>query len=151
MSHESFSEMTPLRVIEVTAAIHSISANVLRGNSRTSAVSHARWMAMAMMRQVWPATTLERIGKEFGGRDHSTISYGLGCFQRLLDSELATQHRWNELCRRLGIEELGFMVDIDHPGQTQLIPPLPETPAPPSLPRLRIILEIKVEEMPDGG
>ena len=57
---------------EVVAVYYNIAPDEIRSKKRTAAITYARHVAMYLSRMMldWP---LKNIGKDFGGRDHSTI------------------------------------------------------------------------------
>jgi len=57
---------------EVVAAYYNIQANDIRAKKRTADITHARHVAMYLSRMIVDKA-LKHIGKDFGGRDHSTI------------------------------------------------------------------------------
>ena len=55
----------------------------LRGDKRTADIAYARHVAMYLCRELTEAS-LPQIGDRFGGRDHSTVLYGVNRINRLL-------------------------------------------------------------------
>jgi len=55
----------------------------LRGDKRTADIAYARHVAMYLCRELTEAS-LPQIGDRFGGRDHSTVLYGVNRVSRLL-------------------------------------------------------------------
>ncbi|MGZ4199425.1 MAG: chromosomal replication initiator protein DnaA [Thermoleophilia bacterium] len=55
----------------------------LRGDKRTADIAYARHVAMYLCRELTEAS-LPQIGDRFGGRDHSTVLYGVNRISRLL-------------------------------------------------------------------
>ena len=51
------------------------------GPSRRASVSSARKVAMYIVREI-TGMSMEDIGSEFGGRDHSTVVYGINDVQK---------------------------------------------------------------------
>ena len=68
--------VTVSRIITEVARTYNISADEIRGRKRTANVSAARRTAMYVVREI-TGMSMEDIGREFGGRDHSTIVYSL--------------------------------------------------------------------------
>lgn len=66
----------------------------MRGTTRNASIVRARGLAAHLARGLTP-TSLQQIGKFFGGRDHSTILHACRKTDALLatDTELATLHR----------------------------------------------------------
>jgi len=67
---------TPEAVIEAVADFYSLSPEDLKGRSRSQKVVKPRQIAMYLARQETKAS-LPKIGKALGGRDHTTVLYGL--------------------------------------------------------------------------
>ena len=64
------------KIITEVANVYGVSADDMRSNKRSSVVSAARKIAIFIVREV-TGMSLTDIGKEFGGRDHSTIVYAI--------------------------------------------------------------------------
>ena len=67
---------TPEAVIEAVANFYSLGPEELKGRSRNKKVVKPRQIAMYLARQETKAS-LPQIGKALGGRDHTTVLYGL--------------------------------------------------------------------------
>lgn len=67
---------TPAAVIGAVADFYSLSLEDLKGRSRKKKVVKPRQIAMYLARQETKAS-LPQIGKALGGRDHTTVLYGL--------------------------------------------------------------------------
>ena len=59
--------------IKATARAFNVTMAEMKSQRRAHYVSHPRQAAMLLAR--WEGFTLARIGREFGDRDHSTVSY----------------------------------------------------------------------------
>jgi len=87
-------EQRPLRVSEILEAVSShfgIRLQDLLGRKRTRSISQPRQIAMYLARKLTPLS-LEEIGMQFGGRDHSTVLHAERSIEntRGADRELAT-------------------------------------------------------------
>jgi chromosomal replication initiator protein len=96
-------DQLPLRVSEVLDAVckhFGIRLQDLLGRKRTRSVSHPRQIAMYLARKLTPLS-LEEIGMQFGGRDHSTVLHA----ERSINAEQAKNHdlatTLNQLTTRL--------------------------------------------------
>ncbi len=69
-------ECTPQAVIEAVADFYSLSPEDLKGRSRSQKVAKPRQIAMHLARQETKAS-LPQIGRALGGRDHTTVLYGV--------------------------------------------------------------------------
>ena len=78
-----------LRQIAQAAARHfSLKLRDLKSSSRRQAVVRARGVAMYLIRLL-TQSSLEEIGRYFGGRDHTTVLYGCRKTEELLLHEPA--------------------------------------------------------------
>ena len=68
--------VTVEKIIDEVGRTYSVTVEDIRSRKRTSMVSNARKVAMYVVREITGMSTLE-IGREFGGRDHSTVVYVL--------------------------------------------------------------------------
>ncbi len=66
----------PVAAIERVAAYFGLTLADLTGRRRTADVAHARQVAMYLLREEHQLS-LPAIGEQLGGRDHSTVSYGI--------------------------------------------------------------------------
>ena len=64
------------KIITDVSKVYNVSVNDIRGKSRKQEVAEARKMSMYIIKEVC-GLTMEEIGKEFGGRDHSTVVYSI--------------------------------------------------------------------------
>lgn len=71
-------------VIRIVADVFNLRASDLISKSRDWDIAHPRQLAMVLMRQVVPSISYAGIGKALGGRDHTTILYGVEKVERLL-------------------------------------------------------------------
>lgn len=66
----------PDALIRLVASHFQLKAEDLRGRTRTKVVANARQIAMFLLREEH-ALSLPAIGAQLGGRDHSTVRYGI--------------------------------------------------------------------------
>lgn len=83
------SETQPLpvtveKILSEVARTYNTSAEMLRGPSRRANVSSARKVSMYVVREI-TGMSMEDIGGEFGGRDHSTVVYSINDVQAKLE------------------------------------------------------------------
>lgn len=67
---------TPSLIISQVCKFYSVDESVLRGTLKTKGTAEARQVAIYLVRKLTTLSTPD-IGKEFGGRDHSTILYAI--------------------------------------------------------------------------
>jgi len=70
------SPCSPDTLIRIVAAHFKLMPEELRGRKRTKEVANARQIAMFLLREEH-ALSLPVIGHHLGGRDHSTVRYGV--------------------------------------------------------------------------
>ncbi|MBM2832476.1 MAG: dnaA [Dehalococcoidia bacterium] len=69
------SHLTADAIVEATANYYKLSVETIRGQRRDQDTAQARQVAMYLIREETHASLAE-IGRELGGRDHTTILYG---------------------------------------------------------------------------
>ena len=70
------------------AKTYNVTADDIRGKKRAAPISAARQAAVYCVREI-TQMSLEAIGKEFSGRDHSTIGYAI---QQIEDAVKSDEH-----------------------------------------------------------
>ncbi len=65
------------KIIDEVAKTYNVTTDDIRSSRRSADVSVARQVAIYVAREI-TQLPLSAIGKEFGGRDHSTMVYALG-------------------------------------------------------------------------
>jgi len=73
--HPHRQELTPAQVIEAVARHYGVHPEDLRGKNRSQEVAVPRQIAMYLIREEL-GLPLAEIGRELGGRDHTTVLYG---------------------------------------------------------------------------
>jgi chromosomal replication initiator protein len=93
---------------EIQAAVcehFGLSARDLLSSSRTARVAWPRQLAMYLAREL-TGQSLPAIGREFGGRDHTTVMYACRRAARRLEADGDARAAVEKLCRTL---------EVDHP------------------------------------
>lgn len=102
----------PLKVIVAVAAREAgYDASDLTGSSRKASVSSIRHMAMMVAHDLRPDVSLRQIGDAFGGRDHSSVSYGISQSRNALCLSPEASARYRSLLS--AIERQGLSVSLD--------------------------------------
>ena len=78
--------ITVEKILSEVARTYNTTADMLRGPSRRSNVSSARKVSMYVVREI-TGMSMEDIGSEFGGRDHSTVVYSSNDMQKKLETD----------------------------------------------------------------
>lgn len=82
----------------LVAADFGISVRKLDGVSRSQPIVRARWAAMWLLREARGLSTTQ-IGAQLGGKDHTTVVYGLKMIEELRGCNLALAARLDGLLR----------------------------------------------------
>ena len=91
---------SPETIINVVAEVLKISPEDLKGSSRRREISHARHIAMYLMRQ-HTDLSLPRIGEEFGGKDHTTVMYSCDKIAKQLRKDRQLSQTISQLSDRI--------------------------------------------------
>lgn len=86
------------KIISEVARTYNVSPTDIRGPKRNSNVSAARRTAIYIVREV-TGMSMEDIGKEFGGRDHSTIVYAMRVIERDLKKDQHLQETVSDIIK----------------------------------------------------
>ncbi|MEG0751723.1 MAG: chromosomal replication initiator protein DnaA [Oscillospiraceae bacterium] len=89
------SEQQPLpvtveKIIGEVARTYSVSPEDIRSAKQNAAISGPRQVAMYIVREV-TGMTMERIGTEFGGRNHATVVYGIDKVGKQIETDTRTR------------------------------------------------------------
>ena len=79
-------DIQPQRVVDLVADAFNLTSDRLMGRDRSKAVALPRQIAMYLMRQE-ADISLPQIGRELGGRDHSTVMYAIKKVTDLLERD----------------------------------------------------------------
>ena len=74
------------RIINEVARTYNVSPEEIRGRKRNATVAAARRTAMYVVRKIL-SMSMEDIGREFGGRDHSTVVYSLNEAEKAIETD----------------------------------------------------------------
>jgi chromosomal replication initiator protein len=77
--------LTPVKIIETVAKYYQVEPRAMRGKARAKEIVLPRQVAMYLMREETDTPLLE-IGRELGGRDHSTVLHGHEKIQNQMDT-----------------------------------------------------------------
>ena len=76
ISSENNRKVTPELIVDIVAEHYNITASDLKSNKRNAEIAYPRQICMYLMRTM-TETSLKAIGVILGGKDHSTIKYGI--------------------------------------------------------------------------
>ncbi len=94
--------LTPERILAAVAQYYGLDPTVLTGKSRKREATHARHIAMYLMRKLLNLP-LKAIGERFGGRDHTTVLHACEHIEHQLPHSAALKQALNQIEQTLGI------------------------------------------------
>ncbi|QIW15283.1 chromosomal replication initiation protein DnaA [Pasteurellaceae bacterium RH1A] len=98
---DSYDKLITIENIQnVVAEFYHIKPADLKSKTRTRSIARPRQMAMALAKEL-TSHSLPEIGREFGGRDHTTVMHACKAINKLRDSDSATQEDYVLLTRKL--------------------------------------------------
>ncbi|MDO9871916.1 chromosomal replication initiator protein DnaA [Glaesserella parasuis] len=97
----SYDHLITIENIQKTVAeYYNIKMADLKSKSRTRSVARPRQMAMALAKEL-TNHSLPEIGREFGGRDHTTVMHACKTINELRDTDNSIQEDYTNLTRKL--------------------------------------------------
>lgn len=97
----SYDHLITIENIQKTVAeYYNIKMSDLKSKSRTRSVARPRQMAMALAKEL-TTHSLPEIGREFGGRDHTTVMHACKTINELRDTDNGIQEDYTNLTRKL--------------------------------------------------
>jgi chromosomal replication initiator protein len=93
-------QITPGVILEATARQFGLEVAQLQGKSRTRDLVHARQVGMYVCRELTDLS-YPQIGKEFGGRDHTTVIYAYEKVSKLMKERRKTYEDVTSLVQQL--------------------------------------------------
>jgi chromosomal replication initiator protein len=87
-------------IIKEVSRYFSIPINDITGTKRNKFISHARQLAMYLSREL-TSSSLPRIGKSFGNRDHSTVIYAISKVSGLINKDKSVYHQIREITSKI--------------------------------------------------
>jgi len=98
--HRARPAITMDQILERVAAHYQVKPSDLRSKKRTRLISLARQVVMVLARRLTPLS-LGEIGQHFGGRDHTTVLYGISKVETAMEANPRFQAEINRLADRL--------------------------------------------------
>ncbi|SEB57075.1 chromosomal replication initiator protein [Paramicrobacterium humi] len=92
--------ISPVDIINTTAAYFKLSVDDLYGSSRSQAIATARQIAMYLCREL-TNLSLPKIGQLFGNRDHTTVMYANKKIGDLMQERRSIYNQVTELTSRI--------------------------------------------------
>ncbi len=90
MSEQQPIPVTVEKIINEVARTYSVSPEDIRSAKQSAGISTPRQIAMYVVREV-TNMTMEKIGAEFGGRNHATVVYAIGKVQKAVENDSRTR------------------------------------------------------------
>ncbi len=84
----------------IVAEYYGIKVADIKSKSRARSIARPRQMAMALAKEL-TNHSLPEIGREFGGRDHTTVMHACKTINELRDTESGIQEDYIHLTRKL--------------------------------------------------
>jgi len=88
-------------IVTEVCRTYRVKASELRGRRRPQSIARPRQVAMYLARQL-TSESLNEIGRQIGGRDHSTVLHAVRQIEALRDQDPMLDRQIDELSRRLG-------------------------------------------------
>jgi len=96
-------EINEQYIQEVCAGYFGITLEEIKGSRRTADLVHARHIAMYICRMLVPKP-LKTIAKEFGGRDHSTVSHAVDKMEAKIEKDKKLKKEIDDLVIKIKVE-----------------------------------------------
>jgi len=88
------------RILKEVSKYFSVSVNDLTSSKRSQLISHARHIAMYLTREL-TNSSLPKIGKDCGNRDHPTVIYAINKISLLIKSDHSVYNEVQEITNRI--------------------------------------------------
>jgi chromosomal replication initiator protein len=95
-----FAEVSIQRIQETVSDRFGVSLDELCGDKRSQNIVYPRQVAMYLSRELTDSS-LPKIGKEFGGRDHTTVIHATSKIARLIKEDRSVYNLVQELTARI--------------------------------------------------
>lgn len=100
VKREAKRRLTPRQIVEAVATHYEVSMRDITGSKRKHEIVVARQVAMFLLRDKL-SLQFEKIAEVLGGKDHTTIMYGVSKVENRLSQDEEMQGRINEILDRL--------------------------------------------------
>lgn len=94
----------PSAIISAVAEQYNVSVDLLKSQKRSTEIVLPRQLAMYLIRE-YTDTTLLNIGKELGGRDHSTVKNSIKRITGMLSSDEDLNKKIAIICMKLNLDK----------------------------------------------
>ena len=100
LNNEQSPPVTVNKIIEEVARTYGVTAVEIRSVKRSAKISIARQVAIYVVREITQMPMVS-IGEEFGGRDHSTVSYGIQQIERNMQTDFNLKATVEDLIKNI--------------------------------------------------
>ena len=94
-------ELSEQKIIDVVSDYYNLTPNQLVGKNRNNQITAARHIAMYLIREMLPDSSLKKIGTTFGGRDHTTVMNGVQKVEKELKNNEGLKTALSDLKKRI--------------------------------------------------
>ena len=98
--YRSSNTITLSSILHTVSDAYGVTIEDIKGKSRTKAISEARQVTMWIARQLTDES-YETIGSELGGRDHSTVYYGISTVEKRMVDDRSYFHKLERLKKEI--------------------------------------------------
>ncbi len=92
--------VTVAGIIELVGKTFGVSAQDIRSDKKKAEISSARQLSMYVIREI-TNLSLEAIGKEFGGKNHSTVLYSIESVEKKMEQNREFKTTVNEIVKNI--------------------------------------------------
>ncbi len=85
---------TPKKIIQTVCTYYTVKPKALKGKRRPKEIVRPRQVVMYLLRNL-TELSLEQIGELLGGRDHTTVMYGIKRIEKLVEENLQIREQVN--------------------------------------------------------
>jgi len=100
LNNEQSPPVTVNKIIEEVARTYGVTSTEIRSARRSAKISVARQVAIYVVREITQMPMVS-IGEEFGGRDHSTVSYGIQQIERNMQTDFNLKATVEDLIKNI--------------------------------------------------
>lgn len=102
---DTLNEIQPIpvtieRIISEVSRTYNVTGDDIRSKKRSANISSARQVAMYAIREI-TGMSLEEIGQEFGGRDHSTVVYSMNKMDETLKTNQSLRETVEDIIKNV--------------------------------------------------
>lgn len=107
-------------VIETAARLEGMTVDEMMARDQSRAVARPRQRAMYVARRLRPEVSLPRLGRIFGGRDHTTVRHAIDVVQRRISTDVEEAQAVNGLMALASNNERAWLLSQIVTAETHL-------------------------------